>query len=125
MRIRLLPALTLAIASSFVSLAHAQVPVKVADGVLVTSAGMTLYTFDKDVANSGKSTCNGPCATLWPPAMAAASAKPEGDMTIITRDDGAKQWAVKGMPLYTYANDKKAGDKTGDNFKEVWHVVKK
>ena len=46
-------------------------PAKVADGVLVGPNGMTLYTFDKDVADSGKSVCNGPCATNWPPLMAA------------------------------------------------------
>jgi predicted lipoprotein with Yx(FWY)xxD motif len=42
-------------------------PVKTNDGVFVTEAGMTLYTFDKDVAGGGKSVCNGPCATNWPP----------------------------------------------------------
>ena len=47
-----------------------------------------------------------------------------GDMTVITRDDGTRQWASKGKPLYTYAKDAKAGDKAGDNFKEVWHVAK-
>ncbi|HOE42454.1 MAG TPA: hypothetical protein PLB25_12610, partial [Rhodoferax sp.] len=29
-------------------------PAKVADGVLVGPGGMTLYTFDKDMAGSGK-----------------------------------------------------------------------
>jgi predicted lipoprotein with Yx(FWY)xxD motif len=42
-------------------------PVNTADGVFVTDAGMTLYSFDKDVAGSGKSVRNGPCATNWPP----------------------------------------------------------
>ena len=42
-------------------LSSAQVPTKIADGVLADTAGMTLYAFDKDVANSGKSVCNGPC----------------------------------------------------------------
>jgi len=98
--------------------------VKPAGGVLVNSAGMTVYTFDKDVAGSGKSTCNGACLTLWPAVMAAADAKPDGDMSIVTRDDGAKQWAYKGKPVYLYASDKKPGDMTGDKFKDVWHVIK-
>lgn len=123
MRIRLLPAVTLAIASSFVSLAHAQAPVKVSDGVLVTSAGMTLYTFDKDTS-AGKSVCNDQCATNWPPLVAQASDKAEGDWTIIKRDDGASQWVYKGKPLYTFKNDKAAGDKTGDGKGDVWHVAK-
>ena len=123
MRIRLLPLVTLALACTFASLAQAEVPVKTADGILVTSTGMTLYTFDKDTPN--KSTCNGPCATQWPPAMAAAGAKPEGDMSIVMRDDGARQWAYMGKPVYLYAKDKNPGDKTGDNFKDIWHVIKK
>jgi len=111
-------------AALFVTLAHADPAVKMAGGVLVDTAGKTLYTFDKDMAGSGKSVCNGPCATLWPPAMAAADAKPEGDLTVITRDDGSKQWAYQGKPVYTYAGDKKAGDISGDNFKDIWHVIK-
>jgi predicted lipoprotein with Yx(FWY)xxD motif len=75
-------------------------PVKVMDGVLTNNAGMTLYTFDKDTAGSGKSECNGPCAANWPPLLAGADARPGGDYTIITRNDGAKQWAWKGKPLY-------------------------
>ena len=101
-----------------------QAPVKAADGTLTNAAGMTLYTFDKDAAGSGKSVCNGPCATNWPPLMAAADAKASGDFSIATRDDGAKQWAFKGKPLYLWAKDTKAGDKTGDNFNNVWHVAK-
>jgi hypothetical protein len=88
------------------------------------STRTTLYTFDKDAANSGKSTCNGPCATAWPPLAAQASDAPSGDYTIITRDDGSKQWAYKGQPLYTFSKDAKSGDTTGDNFKNVWHVIK-
>jgi len=92
--------------------------------MLVDSSGMTLYTFDKDTAGSGKSTCNGPCAALWPPAMVAADGKADGDFSVVTRDDGARQWAHKGKPLYHYSADKKAGDMTGDKFRDVWHVVK-
>ena len=95
-----------------------------ADGVLTNAAGMTLYTFDKDTAGSGKSVCNGPCAASWPPLPATASDKPTGDYTIVTRDDGAKQWAYKGKPLYLWVNDKKPGDKTGDNVGGVWKIAK-
>jgi predicted lipoprotein with Yx(FWY)xxD motif len=93
-------------------------------GVMATPSGATVYTFDKDAAGSGKSACNGPCAKLWPPVMAAADAKAEGEWSVVTRDDGAKQWAYKGRPVYLYASDAKAGDRTGDNFKDVWHVIK-
>ncbi len=111
-------------AALFATLAHAQVPIKAAGGVMVNAAGMTIYTFDKDTAGSGRSVCNGPCAALWPPVMAAADAKPDADLTIVTRDDGARQWAYKGKPVYLYTGDTKAGDRTGDNFKDVWHVIR-
>ena len=99
-------------------------PTRVADGVLTNSAGMTLYTFDNDPVGSGKSACNGPCATNWPPLLAAADAKASGDYTIFTRDDGAKQWAYKGKPLYLWIKDGKPGDKTGDGVNKVWRVAR-
>jgi predicted lipoprotein with Yx(FWY)xxD motif len=103
----------------------AEAPAKMADGMLVGPNGMTLYTFDKDAAGSGKSVCNGPCANNWPPLMAAAGAPMmSGDYSVITRDDGGKQWAMKGKPLYYWVKDTKPGDKTGDGFNGVWHVVK-
>jgi len=104
--------------------AYAQAPTKVADGVIVNSGGMTLYTFDKDAAGSGKSVCNGGCATNWPPLMAAAESKAAGDYSVVTRDDGGKQWAYKGKPLYLWNKDQKPGDKTGDGVNNVWHAAK-
>ena len=98
-------------------------PAKVADGVLVGPNGMTLYTFDRDAA-PGKSVCNGPCATNWPPLMAMAGAEAAGDWTIINRDDGAKQWAYKGKPVYFWAKDQKAGDRTGDGVNNVWRLAR-
>ena len=102
----------------------ATAPTKVVDGVLTNSAGMTLYTFEKDSAGSGKSECNGACAANWPPLLAAGDAKAGGDYTIITRADGAKQWAYKGKPLYLWTKDTKPGDKTGDGFNNVWRVAR-
>ena len=99
-------------------------PTKVMDGVLTNSAGMTLYTFDKDTAGGGKSVCNGPCAANWPPLLAAADAKAQGDYSIITRDDGTKQWAYKGKPLYLWVKDSKPGDRTGDGFNNAWRLAR-
>lgn len=95
---------------------------KAADGTWTDAKGMTLYTFDKD--SGGKSACNGSCATNWPPLMAAGDAKGSGDWTIVTRDDGGKQWAYKGKPLYTWTKDAKPGDKTGDGVNNVWNTAK-
>ena len=111
-------------ASASMGVGAAPAGIKVADGMLTNAAGMTIYTFDNDPKGAAKSVCNGPCAANWPPIMAAADAKPEGDYTIITRDDGAKQWAYKGKPLYLWVKDQKPGDKTGDGFNKVWQVAK-
>jgi predicted lipoprotein with Yx(FWY)xxD motif len=99
-------------------------PAKTADGVLVGKNDMTLYTFDRDAMGSGKSVCNGPCANNWPPLMAGGSDGASGEWSVITRDDGSKQWAYKGKPLYYWVKDQKAGDRTGDGFNNVWHVAK-
>jgi predicted lipoprotein with Yx(FWY)xxD motif len=74
-------------------------PTKMAAGVLTNSDGMTLYVFDKDAADSGKSVCKDDCAVKWPPMIAAAGDKADGAYTIINRDDGARQWAYKGKIL--------------------------
>jgi predicted lipoprotein with Yx(FWY)xxD motif len=99
-------------------------PAKVADGVWVGPAGMTLYTFDRDAAGSGKSVCNGPCATNWPPLAAAAGAQAMGDWSVVTRDDGSRQWAFKGKPLYYWVKDGKPGDRTGDGVNNVWRLAR-
>ncbi|MEJ7687164.1 MAG: ATP-binding protein [Variovorax sp.] len=104
--------------------APADTPTRTADGVLIGPTGMTLYTFDRDAEGNGKSACNGPCATNWPPLMAPDMAKPMGPYTIVVRDDSKKQWAYKGWPLYYWSKDTKAGDKTGDGFNQVWKVAR-
>ena len=122
--VALASALALTACTSMGGMGMSDMPAKkAADGTLTNASGMTLYTFDKDSA--GKSVCNGPCATNWPPLMATGNASPSGDWTIVTRDDGAKQWAYKGKPLYTWAKDQKPGDKTGDGFaNNAWHTAK-
>jgi predicted lipoprotein with Yx(FWY)xxD motif len=98
---------------------------KAHEGVLAGNNNMTLYTFSKDAVGSGKSVCNGMCAANWPPLLVEGSQAVSGDYSIITRDDGKKQLAIKGMPLYFYAKDVKPGDKIGDGRSEgAWRVIK-
>ena len=99
------------------------VPLAMRGGMLVTDKGLTVYTFDKDVAGSGKSVCNDKCATNWPPVLAGANDRPQGPYTIVVRDDGRRQWAYKGKPVYTWPEDQQPGDKYGDNKLKIWHVV--
>lgn len=119
-------ALATAMSLALASTALAAPPTKTGStskgSVLTDAKGMTLYTFAKDA--DGKSACNGPCATNWPVLKAEASDKAEGGYTVIARDDGSKQWAYKGKPLYTFAKDQKPGDITGDGFLNgAWHLA--
>ncbi len=99
-------------------------PTQASDGTLIGPNGRTLYTFARDVAGSGKSACVDTCAANWPPLGVTPTAVPLGDYTIITRADGSKQWAFKGLPLYYYVKDTKAGDKLGDGVAGNWKVAK-
>src|SRR3972149_3592382 len=77
---RILAAVVLAaLLGACASMGGAPMSAKFERGMLVNSAGMTLYTFDKDAPGSGKSTCNRPCAVNWPPLKAADADRASGD----------------------------------------------
>jgi predicted lipoprotein with Yx(FWY)xxD motif len=105
--------------------ALAQTPAKTADTAkgkaLVDGAGMTLYSYDRD--SKGTSTCNGVCTNNWPPFNAPADAKASGDWSVVARKDGARQWAYRGKPLYTFYQDGGPGDVKGDGVNNVWHIA--
>lgn len=95
--------------------------------IVVDGKGMTVYVFDKDTQNSGKSSCSGQCATAWP-AVNTDSTTPTvqgvtGKVGTITGVDGKTQVTLDGWPLYYYASDSKAGDTTGQGVGGVWWVV--
>ena len=89
--------------------------------LLVAGAnGMTVYTFAKDVANSGTSACTGGCITKWPALTVPAGSTPAGGSgvtgklgTITRSDDGSTQVTYSGLPLYFYSGDKAPGDANG------------
>ncbi|MFC3075026.1 COG4315 family predicted lipoprotein [Shinella pollutisoli] len=89
---------------------------------LADEKGMILYTFDKDA--KGKSNCDADCLKKWPAFHAAANAKAEGEWSLVKAADGMEMWAYEGKPLYTYAEDKKAGEANGDGVGGVWHLAK-
>jgi len=97
--------------------------VKVTNGILTSSYGKTIYTFDKDQVGSGKSECVSTCADNWPPVYVEPGIMLSGDFAAINRNNGQKQLTYKGKPLYFFVKDKNPGDKTGDNVNNVWHVV--
>jgi predicted lipoprotein with Yx(FWY)xxD motif len=89
--------------------------------VMADIAGHTLYTSDRD--KSGKSACDADCARDWKPLPAAWMARDEGDWSVLTREDGTRQWAYQGKPLYTFAGDHKAGDTNGDGVDGRWRAA--
>ena len=98
-------------------------PIRKLDGHLVDLKGRGLYTWDGDTKGS-TSECNAQCRILWPPLFAADNAVPKGPFTLVKRDDGRYQWALKGRPLYRWTSDKKWGDAGGDGVAGTWHLVK-
>jgi predicted lipoprotein with Yx(FWY)xxD motif len=82
--------------------------------------GMTVYTFSKDVKDSGTSACTGGCITKWPALTVDAGATPiagtgvTGKLATITRtDDGKLQVTYNGLPLYFFSGDSAPGDANG------------
>jgi predicted lipoprotein with Yx(FWY)xxD motif len=118
-------ALALALSTGAMSAQAQMMPsgVKMANGAMTDASGKPLYTYDNDTM-VGMSHCNGRCIAAWPPLLADASAKPMGDWTIINRDDGAKQWAYKNKPLYTFAKDTAGQPGTGEAAGNPWKLAK-
>jgi len=114
----------LTIVAGYAAAQTAPAKVMLMPDMLMDQNGMTLYTFDND-KEPNKSSCNGNCANVWPPLKAEASEKDMGNWKVITRDDGSKQWAYKGKPVYYFAMDKAGGDKNGEGRGNgAWHVAK-
>lgn len=88
---------------------------------LVRDDRRALYFFDGD--DIGSSACFGECARKWPPLKAPRMAFPMGHFTVIDRIDGIKQWAYRGKPLYTFADDDKVGVARGDGIEGHWHQM--
>lgn len=90
--------------------------------VFTTKAGLSLYTYDKDI-KPNVSDCVAACAQAWPPYVAPDDAKAEGDWTLTSRADGKKQWSFRGKPLYTFARDTAPGATLGSGVQDIWHIA--
>ena len=91
--------------------------------VLTDTNHKTLYAFTNDQATPDGSSCNNGCAVEWPPLLAEEGAQASGNYTLVTRDNGDKQWAYRGIPLYRFVDDSVAGDTVGENDENIWFVV--
>jgi predicted lipoprotein with Yx(FWY)xxD motif len=98
---------------------------------LVDSKGNTLYYFEKDKQNSGKSSCSGACPAAWPPYTTSGSPKASksasaSKLGTLKRSDGSMQVTYNGWPLYTYAGDSAPGQTNGEDLKQFgasWYVL--
>ncbi|MET9479694.1 hypothetical protein [Streptomyces sp. NPDC006638] len=97
--------------------------------ILFDHKGRTLYVFDKD--KTSKSTCEGACATAWPPFT--VTSKPTAGtgvksslLSTSTRSDGKKQVTYHGHPLYRFSGDPQPGNTNGQGvnaFGAKWYVM--
>jgi predicted lipoprotein with Yx(FWY)xxD motif len=97
---------------------------------VVSEVGFTLYHFDKDKRNSGKTACYGGCAKLWEPYLTRAKPtvmlKARASMLgTIKRKDGTAQVTYGGWPLYVYTPDGAglAGGYERKSFGGVWYPI--
>ena len=94
--------------------------------LVAASNSHTVYTFNSDTP--GVSNCGGGCLATWPAVTIASGQTPTsgpgvtGPLGTITRSDGSLQVTYKGLPLYFFHSDSKAGDTKGNY--TGWSLVK-
>jgi predicted lipoprotein with Yx(FWY)xxD motif len=95
--------------------------------LLTTTGGRTLYTLS--VEKHGKFVCTAEsgCTGIWHPLTIAAGVIPQGPVKLgtVSRPEETVQVTYRGLPLYTFASDKKAGQVKGEGLKDVgvWHAA--
>jgi predicted lipoprotein with Yx(FWY)xxD motif len=96
--------------------------------ILVNAGGRTLY--HDSAERRGVVRCVGSCAVTWPPLVISARAKPLGGSGVIAsllgtvrRPDGRLQVTYRGLPLYLYSGDTRAGQVNGQDVGGSWHAL--
>jgi len=95
--------------------------------ILVDAHGMALYHLSAE--QGGKFICTtAACTGIWHPLAIATGSTPSGtvgSLGTIKRPDGTTQVTYNGAPLYTFAQDRNAGETGGQGIKDVgtWSVV--
>jgi predicted lipoprotein with Yx(FWY)xxD motif len=101
---------------------------------LTDGKGIALYYYyNKDIQGNTvtgpRSVCTGTCATSWPPfytdtLVLTRTISPD-NFTVFTRDDGKKQLAYQGWPLYYSSQDKQPGDTNGEGAESgAWRLIR-
>ncbi len=95
--------------------------------LLTTPKGRTLYSLSAE--RHGKFICTetSGCTSIWHPLTVAAGVVPKGPVKLgtIHRPEGQIQVTYRGLPLYTFASDKRPGQDKGEGLKDVgtWHAA--
>lgn len=96
--------------------------------ILVNAQDRTLYLFLED--GGGRSSCYGPCARIWPPALVTKTTPKAGAglaarklTTVARRGSKLRQLAYNGHPLYTTDADVMPGDTNGQGVFNTWFAV--
>jgi len=96
--------------------------------ILVSAAGRTLYHTAAE--KTDRVACVGACAVRWPPLVITARAKPVAGLGVrssllgtVRRPDGRLQVTYRGLPLYLFSGDARAGDVNGQGVSRVWHAL--
>lgn len=96
--------------------------------ILVSAGGRTLY--HDSAERRGRVACVRSCAVTWPPLVIGAHVKPVAGRGIsasllgtVRRPDGRLQVTYRGLPLYLFSGDTKAGQANGQDVGGSWHAL--
>ena len=97
---------------------------KLGGTILVDAQGMTLYSLSAE--RGGKFICTtSVCTQVWHPLTGSTANASVASLGTVRRPDGTQQVTYKGMPLYTFAQDRTPGEANGQGIKDVgtWSAV--
>ncbi len=102
------------------------------ENIVINTKGRAVYMLSGDTTKHPKCTKANGCFAFWPPVTVSSAknlskaAGVKGKLGTFKRN-GVMQVTLGGHPLYTFANDKKKDNATGEGingFNGIWHVVK-
>lgn len=123
--------LTLQVAKG-ASVTNSQTMATTTEAIVINTKGRAVYTLSGDTTKHPKCTKANTCFQFWPPVTVSSAkgltkaAGVKGKLGVFKRN-GIMQVTLGGHPLYTFANDHKKNNATGESisgFGGTWHVVK-
>jgi predicted lipoprotein with Yx(FWY)xxD motif len=102
------------------------------EAIVINTKGRAVYTLSGDTTKHPKCTKANTCFQFWPPVTVSSAkglskaAGVKGKLGVFKRN-GIMQVTLGGHPLYTFSQDHKKNNATGEainGFGGIWHVVK-